>query len=60
MAIVQAAIEDLQRDMLLATFDLNESVGDRKQFAPQTRRRGRRLLRFLSEAGIASPAPKLH
>lgn len=59
MQIVRSAIEDLQRDVMLAAFDLSESVGDRKQFAPQTRRRGRRLLRFLREAGTASPAPKL-
>ncbi|MGB3376059.1 MAG: hypothetical protein WBA87_13090 [Microbacterium sp.] len=59
MAIVQAAIEDLQRDMMLAVFDLDESVGDRKQFAPQTRRRARRFLRFLREADTTAPAPSL-
>ncbi|MGN7861470.1 hypothetical protein ACTJI8_12890 [Microbacterium sp. 22303] len=46
---VTAALEDLQRDSVLGAFQLTESVGDRKQFNPQTTRRGRRLLRFIRE-----------
>lgn len=46
---VQDAIEDLQRDMMLGSFSLDESVGDRKQFSAQTRGRGRRFLEFLRE-----------
>ncbi|WP_029262158.1 MULTISPECIES: hypothetical protein [unclassified Microbacterium] len=53
MSIVKAAVEDLQRDMMLVSFDLNENVGDRQQFAPQTRRRARRFLRFIGETGLS-------
>lgn len=49
MDIVQAAIEDLQRDTMLGVFTLDEIVGDRRQFAPQTRHRARRFLAFIGE-----------
>lgn len=57
MRVVRDAIEDLQRDMMLVTFDLSESVGERQQFTGQTRRRGRRLLAFIDQEATEMAAP---
>lgn len=51
MFTVYDAIEDLQRDMMLGIFDLNEDVADRRQYEPQTRQRARRFLRFIGDEG---------